>query len=606
MVSLGRRSPRAAVVVAILMAPLAAGGQTYEMEDPVGIRDGWHVVRPGETLYDIAEMYLGTSDAWKLLFEFNPFLEDPDRIEPGQRIRVRVLSDVAPDAARIDQVSERVEEQLRPYEWQPATIKNFLNRRDGVRTFEGSSAVLEFSDESRLLVNEDTLVFLGRRGAVEQRVRRDEIEIVVGQADLEGSEGGDSYELVLGDSVLKPAPGPAGRSQARARRPEAGGAQLMVYEGESVVESGGSTLEIPRGMGTKMADGQPPEPPEELLPATRPIGPADGSVWPMSHPTFFWEPVDGASGYVVDLCHDAGCEQLAQRFDGLHGTEFEPQSLPAGAYHWRVTAVAPSGLDGYPSETLRFEVDGLVDHDPPIIDAAIVGGQVEIDGTLHLGGDGRIDIEVGDGEGTGIELAWATLDGRDYALDEVTGPWDSGRHRLEIVAEDRAGNRASSGPITFVYDPRPPVIRWRAEEGDVYRSATGERERFTDGPSARKRSWRLKPIVWHDGDGQWRPLEIGEAIEITGSEPAITLRTAKRKLRLYGDPYHFHRLRRRGGAVIEASDAQSRIEAMTVRLEADPEAPDRRRWLVVETEDRVGNRSRNVFELWRGHWVEAY
>ncbi len=48
-----------------------------------------YAVEPGETLSSIAERFLGDSERWRAIFQANrDQIEDPDRIFPGQVLRV--------------------------------------------------------------------------------------------------------------------------------------------------------------------------------------------------------------------------------------------------------------------------------------------------------------------------------------------------------------------------------------------------------------------------------------------------------------------------------------------------------------------------------------
>jgi nucleoid-associated protein YgaU len=48
-----------------------------------------YTVRKGDTLSAIAKQHYGQASAWRILFEANrEVLEDPDRIHPGQEIRI--------------------------------------------------------------------------------------------------------------------------------------------------------------------------------------------------------------------------------------------------------------------------------------------------------------------------------------------------------------------------------------------------------------------------------------------------------------------------------------------------------------------------------------
>ncbi len=499
------------------------------------------MVRPGETLRAIAERYLGSVEEWSTLVALNPEITDPNRIEPSQRIRVRLADGEASDIAKLTKVSRRVDEQLSPHPWSPALEENLLNPDDGVRTFESSSAELLFRDATRLLVSEDSLVFIGRGGEVEPGVRREEIEVIVGQAELDGGAA-ESYEFVVGESRLRPAADDEGHSQSRVRRPDAGGAQLMVYAGDSVVESGGAQQEVGTGMGTQMQDGAPPAPPEKLLPAGRLESPEPGSAWPIANPPFSWEVVEGAASYVLELCHDAECTRLAARHLGLVTTEFRPGELDEGTYHWRITAVSPSGLDGYPTATSAFSVEPGVDVEAPTLTVELQGVRAEWQSRLYLGVGARWAVSVDD-EGTGLDRVWAVFDGEERSLDLATAPWElgsteiepwtPGAHELEIIARDRAGNESRSGVLDFVYDPLPPVLNWRLDTGTLYRSFTGVHERFDQAHARGKRSRLLRDLQWAGGAGEWRPV-AERRWEIGGAPPLrFELRTLRGKQRLY-------------------------------------------------------------------------
>ena len=589
----------AGAVLALVCAIVAAGpAATQPAADAPAddLRDGWHIVRPDESLYVIAERYLGDPERWRLLARLNPGIHDPDLIRPGQRLRVRVDSGVSPDTAQMSRVSRRVEEQLRPYDWSPALEANFLNTRDGVRTFEASSAELVFADDSRLVITEDTLVFLGRRGEVEQSVRRDEIEVVVGQADLDA--GADAnYDLLIGDSLLRPQVGADGRAQARARRPEAGGAELMVFEGESVVEAGGESVPVAEGMGTVVKKGEPPAPPEKLLPAPQPLSPEAGSEWAIPNPRFDWQPLEGASNYVVEVCRDADCTLLEARYPALEETSFKPPPLEEGSYFWRLTAVAPSGLDGYPSAAREFSVSGVVDDDAPTIAAELSGRQFEDDGVLYLGADAELSVEVDD-VGTGLAASYAVVDGERRELDAAGPPWDEGPHSIEIVAEDRAGNRTTKR-FDFHYDVTPPVIHLDFEGGRLT-DFSGAATTIAGGPTHRREGWDLPRLVWSDERGRWEIVDGRSVYRFPDADSWFALRTSRRKQRLYFEAEEYVRLTPERQVRATSDDDRSGVGELRFEVEHDFREPDRVRTLVIESEDRVGNLSRAVLELWRG------
>jgi nucleoid-associated protein YgaU len=53
-----------------------------------------YTVQKGDTLSDIAKQFYGNANRWKAIFEANrDLLDDPDRIQPGQVLRIPPVSD---------------------------------------------------------------------------------------------------------------------------------------------------------------------------------------------------------------------------------------------------------------------------------------------------------------------------------------------------------------------------------------------------------------------------------------------------------------------------------------------------------------------------------
>ena len=345
-------------MLAILVAWLALA---QEPAESAGQDIGWHDVVAGETLEGITAHYLGTSDRWRENWKLNPDLQNPHRISPGTRLRI-IMSARVP-TAEIRGVSRRVEEKPHPSSWVPAKVGDKLKARDGIRTYRQSSAELGFDDGSQLRINEESLVFLREVGQKLEGASRQSLEVVEGQADVEARAAVDALppdiEVILGDATARTRVAPGAAAQARTRKTHAGAAQLMVFGGEAELAAEGRSVTVATGMGTAAEAGKPPKPPEKLLPAPAPIHPAKGAAYEHSNPLFTWAPVEGAAGYVVEVCRDASCGQIVDRATGLNETSWTPRGLPLGELHWRVTAQGASGLDGFPSAAVTFTVRSL-------------------------------------------------------------------------------------------------------------------------------------------------------------------------------------------------------------------------------------------------------
>jgi hypothetical protein len=342
----------ATVTLAILLATWAAQAQQEPTPQGQGDTLGWHLVRPGDTLEEITESYLGTSALWQENWRLNPHVTNPHLLRIGDRLRVIVHRTLPPQTAEVRRVRNRVEARPHPNPWTPAAEGDLLKARDGVRTFRRSSAEIAFDDGASLVLTESSLVFLRVLEQSLVGVSRETIEVVEGQADLEARPSradSSDIEIVLGEARARPGTGAEGFARSRLRRPEGGGAQVMVYGGMTEVESAGTQISVPAGMGTNVPEGSPPEPPERLLDPPRPSSPAAGAAIGYGNPELAWEPVAGAASYTVELCLDPECKRLLARAAGLETTSWQADSLPEATLQWRVTATSDSGLDGRPS-----------------------------------------------------------------------------------------------------------------------------------------------------------------------------------------------------------------------------------------------------------------
>ena len=356
-------------VVALLVAAAAALAQPAPQARP-GDTVSWHVVKQGETLSSITQHYLGNSTFWPENHRLNPGVKDPNKLTPGQRVLVITAREIAARRAKVDQLSRKVEKKLQQESWLSAKVGDQLVEREGLRTYESSSAQLGLDDGSRLQMTENSIVFLREYKASLRKVDRSQIEVIEGGVDLALTPARTltkrDVEILIGDVTARPkTTNTTGEARVRRDR-ETRSAKLMVYAGASEVESAGVKVQVPKGMGTSVAEGAAPSAPERLLASPALVAPAPGAE--TRGPTELrWSPVAKAQSYIVEVCRDAACAQLIARQVGLEGTTTSIASLPSGSHHWRVTARSKAGLDGYPSKTRELAV------------ARIVSGRVMLD-----------------------------------------------------------------------------------------------------------------------------------------------------------------------------------------------------------------------------------
>jgi len=435
-------------IAAVLFLVLSANGADAQQDTPVdGVGDtlGWHVVREGETLEGITKHYLGTSKLWPENWRLNPDVKDPNMLSIGQRLRV-ILSRTLPGrTAEVRKVSRRVEDKPHPEPWMEAKVGDLLKEKDGVRTFEKSSTEIGFDDGTSLVLTENSLVFLREVRRKLTGVTREQLEVFEGQAELESrprTANSADIEILVGGVRTQPRPGSAGIARSRLRKPAEGGAQVMVYGGRADVESGGTAIEVPAGMGTAVEEGKAPAPPEKLLSAPDLKSPKPGTEISWSNPVFAWAVVPGAASYTVEVCLDSACARQVARSTGLENTAWRARKVPEGDLFWRVTATAPSGLDGFPSKTrlLKTQGDGC-DREPPMVTVIPLSGAAAVDRTaLEARPGARLRLEAHD-DAAGVEWVRHRWDGGAWRTGEgdISVPKDEGRHRLEVEAADRAG-----------------------------------------------------------------------------------------------------------------------------------------------------------------------
>jgi hypothetical protein len=584
------------LAVLLLAQPLSAAAGSPEQVS-------WYVVRPGDTLESLSARYLGSAERWRENYLLNPDVKDPNLLQPGQRLRILMAASGAPASARIESISARVDNLPLPFSWRSATAGDLLIQDDGVRTYDASSAEIRFGDGTNVVATENSLVFV--RGKALERARLaanagKTVEIVRGGADLEarkGSSPGPDVEILIGGvrAAAAVAPG-ATRSRSRVRRPEAGGANVMVYEGSADVAAGGATVAVPEGMGTVAPVSGPPSPPEPLLEAPQALAPQAAAQLGCVNPRLRWQPVTGASGYAVEVCRDQRCAELVELARGLSATAYRAQALPVGPLFWRVTAIAASGLDGYPSTTRPLTITGeLRDDEAPTGTLKVTGNRLQKGGVLFADETAYV-------ESSGVEAEsrlgfWWQRDGTAIASPVVGVPLSGGSYVVGGSALDACGNEGTIPSITFQVDDAPPEIRWEVRQAATRegRSGSWRGVSYLDWRQFRN-TWQ----VWKWQDSEWRaftfvprPDRLGRNLPVTwrvvdareGEGPELVLAASREGPLAPNAPTQ---LRQGQELHIWAEDRGCGVETLSVRRFQTEEGPGLR----IQAADCFGHESR--------------
>jgi hypothetical protein len=314
---------------------------------------GWHRIRPGDTLEGLAVRFLGDSRRWPELHVLNPRILDPHWIYPGRKVRIPLQRPAAQPNAQVVVVSNRVETLPAPIDWSNVDPGDLLLERDGLRTYEQSTARLVFDDGSTANVAESSLVFIRRQTPAAAPAPRKEIEIEAGQAEFETAAGVPAppeIEVVVGPTRTTTRAAEGGGAKSR-HRLAGESAQVMLYDGRGEVHAAGARVELAAGTGTTVRPGAAPARPERLLAAPALVAPADGVELAANAAELEleWREVPGASTYLLEVCGDSHCGAVLRRVADLRTTRHRLAVPARRALYWRVTAVGGSGLDGYPS-----------------------------------------------------------------------------------------------------------------------------------------------------------------------------------------------------------------------------------------------------------------
>jgi hypothetical protein len=181
--------------------------------------------------------------------------------------------------------------------------------------------------------------------------------------------------------------------------------------------------------------------------------------------------VPGADSYTLELCLDAGCAMLVRKITGLRETQWSAE-LADGALRWRVTAVAPSGLDGYSSSALAFSIaaNGLADLAPPVAIAYLVGpGRSATDGVFHLGEGGAIRLLARDDASglAGLRIRWNDGAWHTSQGEDLTPPREGAEHRLSFAATDRRGRESAEWSVIVRTDREAPASPSATRQGSL-------------------------------------------------------------------------------------------------------------------------------------------
>ncbi len=312
--------------------------------------------------------------------------------------------------------------------WKGITLFSTLTEGDRIRTLANSSAEVQFRDESRLRLDENSQVLIQRmRSNLLENREQASVSVLEGDvfALLGDNQKRNAFDLEVPGVDLK------GSSRNFYVNRAKDGTRFANYEGELEVdggEAGNVTLQSNEGVALGQ-DGLSEV--KKLLPTPRLLAPAVGSNLYQSEVTFTWEVVKGATNYWFELSPDRAFTTTLVSVKRVTSPNFTATGLTEGSYFWRVSAVDKDDFPGPRSEP--FEVKLLRDTTPPYVllrtpeaGAVLLQPKVTLEGVVELGGVVRI-------EGQPVKVS----EEGDFRLELSLKPGDNA---IKVEAQDPAGN----------------------------------------------------------------------------------------------------------------------------------------------------------------------
>lgn len=443
-------------VVILALASVAAPQGNTEVQPKPGDTVAPYTVLPGDTLQAITQKFLGDASLWPENQRLNPEVKDPHALRIGSRLRIITARTPLSRTAEVVLIAKRVEEKPATSDWRPSRTGNLLREREGLRTGKDSSSALQFDDGTRMNLGEDSLVFLREATSTLAGRKKQSLEVMEGQADLNsrvarGAPRSD-IQVLVGGAVLRPATDSGGEGAVRARRGTAGDASVMVFGGKARVDAGGASVMVPKGMGTSVPKAGPPRLPEPLLPAPLAESPRIDESFNFGNPTFVWAPVSRAATYTLEICADPGCERLEARVTGLREPRHRVSRLQKGLHYWRAMAVSAGRLDGYPSTPRRLTIaKDLIDVSPPVIEAKVEGFWTpDAGGNVCATEATRVALEATDDAAgvADVRYRWnRTGEWKKYGPGAFEIPLFAGPQVVEFQATDLLGRQSKVGTM---------------------------------------------------------------------------------------------------------------------------------------------------------------
>jgi len=307
-----------------------------------------YTTRPNDTIWDISKKYLKSVTYWKRLQAHNA-VDKARRLSPGTKLRIPLeWLKVQAAPALVLSVTGQVNLQTSNNKTlKVLTTKQLVNIGDTVITGENGSALIQFADNSSLLVLKNsrvvfnTLSVYGQSGMVDTQIRLQQGRVETAVKPLRGSIS--RYEITTPAAVA------AVRGTAfRVAYEETQETMANeVVKGSINVAAQGTEQPVNKGFGSITEKGKTPQPPVKLLDKPT-LSNLPNKIRHLPF-NFSWPALDGAVKYRIQISSAEQADALS--LESVQAdNHYNLKQLNDGDYILRIRGVDANKLEGFNAE----------------------------------------------------------------------------------------------------------------------------------------------------------------------------------------------------------------------------------------------------------------
>jgi hypothetical protein len=491
----------------LLLIGLTSGSAVCEADVEV-------LVTRGDSMINICRDYLENPDEWRQVAGANPFIRNPDRIFPGQKLTLpaRLLKGI-PSGGKISFLKGSVEIlRAETGSWTPLSPDEPMVEGYRIRTGEDGTLEITFEDDSSFLMKSNTCLSL-------VKTRKSGAGSIIGDFFLElgrvithirKATGREPRFRIGTPSAVASVRG----TDFRVSHDAMGNARIEVLTGSVDTKGKHRRVRLEEGEGTLVEKGREPERPRELLAAPPLIDPEP--LYRRMPLEFRLETVQDAVFHRLTLAGDPEIRDVIREVTIRPGEQAKLTDMADGAdgtYYVQTSSVDTMGLEGLPKVTsISVRLNPL----PPFVQSPVAGKAYKT---------------------VSMEFSWLSVaDAAGYRLQVAADP------EFEKIVEER-----DTGPDTAHKTDRlePGIYYFRilSKAADGYAGVYSDAVRFEllpppPAPAAEppRVTWKEISIQWQNrgqgftyrfqmsGDKDFKELLVDERV----SDPQITLQKPKK------------------------------------------------------------------------------